>query len=418
MKSRRVSMFSPLTLAYGIALLIALFSASFIFIMSKGVLRSAVTNFICNVLIAIAIKIGTDKTFKKILDNVNKDIEKASQGDFSHMVDTENAGIVRRISVCMNSIISEMNSIISNFFSISNLIVESTAKVNTASELASTAMGEITQTVGQIARGVASQAGDAKQGVLVVDKLSEQISLVFQSYNSITDDTKKINDLNTIGLQSVKVLRDKSKENYDTAEKIFSVIEKLTNSTKDIGSFVESIESIAEQTNLLALNAAIEAARAGEAGKGFAVVADEVRKLADQSRKSTEEINMLMKSIQEESVMAIESMEIMKKVSSDQNTAVNETDSSFSDIANAISSIVLKINDVNQAITKMQNDKTEVINAIENISAISEDTAAFSTELAVSSEHQLTYINDMNEASVRLNDLVRELNDKLSKYKV
>lgn len=417
MKSR-IGRFNPLAVAYIIVFVIAIISSTFLYFMSGRVIQAAISVMVCSFLITVTIKIGTDKTFKRILDTVNKDIEKASQGDFSHMVDTENAGIVRKISVCINSIISEMRSILNNFFSISNMVVESTAKVNTASELASTAMGEITQTVGQIAKGVASQANDAQQGVLVVDKLSEQISLVFQSYNSITDDTKKINDLNTIGLQSVKVLRDKSKENYDTAEKIFSVIEKLTNSTKDIGSFVESIESIAEQTNLLALNAAIEAARAGEAGKGFAVVAEEVRKLADQSRKSTEEINMLMKSIQEESVMAIESMEIMKKVSSDQNTAVNKTDSSFSDIANAINSIVLKINDVNQAITKMQNDKTEVINSIENISAISEETAAFSAELAVSSEHQLKYINDMNEASARLNDLVRELDGKLRKYKV
>jgi len=104
------------------------------------------------------------------------------------------------------------------------------------------------------------------------------------------------------------------------------VVEKLTNTVKDIGLFVESIENIAEQTNLLALNAAIEAARAGEAGKGFAVVAEEVRKLADQSRKSTEEINILMQSIHEESQHAIESMEIMRKVSQEQNGAVNKTD--------------------------------------------------------------------------------------------
>jgi len=417
MKSR-INQVSPLAVAYIIAILIAVFSSVFIYVKSGGIIHSAMSNLICSILVAATIRIGTNKTFKRIINNVNKDIEKASQGDFSHLVDTKNAGVIRKISICINTIIGEMRSIINDFFSLSNLVVESTTKVNTASELASAAMEEMTQTIDQISKGVASQSNDAQQGVVVVDKLSEQIGLVFQSYNSITDDTKRIKDLNTIGLESVKVLRDKSKENSDTAEKIFSVIEKLTNSTNEIGNFVESIESIAEQTNLLALNAAIEAARAGEAGKGFAVVADEVRKLADQSRKSTEEINTLMQSIQEESVMAIESMEIMKKVSSDQKEAVNETDSSFNDIANAINSIVLKINDVNQAITKMQNDKTEVINAIENISSVSQETASFSEELAVSSEHQFKNITDMKGASTRLNELVKQLDGKLRKYKI
>lgn len=415
---RRSIKFSPLSVAYLIVLLITILTSIYIYIMSGRIIQAAIVIMVCSFLITTTMKVGTDETFKRILDTLNKDIEKVGQGDFSHMVDTEHVGIIRKVSICINSMISEMRFVINSFFAISKLIVESTAKVHSASEMATSAMSEITQTVGQIANGVGDQANDAQQGVLVVDKLAEQISLVFQNYNSITDDTKKISDLNQIGLQSVEVLRAKSKENYDTAEKIFAVVEKLTNSTKDIGNFVESIESIAEQTNLLALNAAIEASRAGEAGKGFAVVAEEVRKLADQSRKSTEEINMLMKSLQEESLMVIESMEIMKKVSSEQSEAVNKTDSSFNDIANAINSIVLKINDVNQIITKMQNDKTEVVNVIESISAISQETAAFSGELAESSEHQLKHIQDMNEAAVKLNDVVKRLDTILSKYKV
>lgn len=415
-KLRKTS--NPLRLAYLITVIMAVGNGIFVYVMSGRRKGSLISNVLVCLAVAAIIKVATDITFKRILNKINADMEKVNQGALSHLIETEDTGEVKKISVAVNSILREVCTIIESFMSISSLIMESTDKVSSSAEAASQAMEEISGTVDQIAIGASSQANEAQQGVQVVDKLSEQISLVYQNYNSITDDTRKISDLNNVGLQSVKVLRDRSKETYDTTQKIFSVVEKLANSAKDIGIFVESIENIAEQTNLLALNAAIEAARAGEAGRGFAVVADEVRKLADQSRTSTEEINLLMSSIHEESILAIEAMEIMKRVSADQNTAVNQTDSAFSDIANAINSIVLKINDVNQAVTKMQNDKSEVIVAIENISAVSKQTAAFSKEVAVTTEHQLKYIGDMKDASNRLDELVKELDGRLAKYKI
>jgi len=105
--------------------------------------------------------------------------------------------------------------------------MESTEKVSAAAESASQAMEEISRTVEQIATGASSQANEAQQGVQVMDKLSEQITLVYQNYNSIIDDTRKISELNNIGLQSVKVLRDKSKENYETTEKYFRLWKSL-----------------------------------------------------------------------------------------------------------------------------------------------------------------------------------------------
>ncbi|GAE87204.1 methyl-accepting chemotaxis protein [Acetivibrio straminisolvens] len=409
---------SPLQVAYLISAILAMGNGIFIYIMSGRRIAALFTNIFVCAFVAIVIKIATDITFRRIVNKINTDMEKVNQGDLSHHIETKDTGEVKKITVAVNSMLKEICALIESFLSLSSLIMKSTEKVSSGAEEASKAIEEISKTVEQIATGASSQANEAQQGVQVMDKLSEQITLVYQNYNSITDDTRKISELNNIGLQSVKVLRDRSKENYETTEKIFSVVEKLANGIKDIGLFVESIENIAEQTNLLALNAAIEAARAGEAGKGFAVVADEVRKLADQSRKSTEEINLLVNSIQEESVLAIESMEIMRRVSADQNEAVNQTDSAFSDIANAINSIVLRINDVNQAVAKMQNDKREVISAIENISAVSMETAAFSKEVAMTTEDQIKYIADMREASNSLSELVKELDDKLAKYKI
>ncbi len=353
---------------------------------------------------------------KKSYKSFENDINSIKKGDFSHLVDCSKNQVLKNVAQGVNDVLLEIKNLITNFHTLSSSIMESSKSVSATAQQASTAMGDISKTMDDIAKGASEQAQQAQHGVEMVDNLSEQIDFVYESYSRITEETKKINDLNNVGLDSVSILRNKSKENYDTAEKIFAVIEKLTNTTKDIGLFVESIESIAEQTNLLALNAAIEAARAGEAGRGFAVVAEEVRKLADQSRKSTEEINLLMQSIQEESQLAIQSMELMKKMSQDQNVAVNKTDSAFNDIANAITYIVGKINEVNQAVSKMQNDKIQVTSAIENISSVSQETAAASQQVAATTEHELVAISEMTKSVNNLDELVRELDSKLNKY--
>ncbi|MFZ5986240.1 MAG: methyl-accepting chemotaxis protein [Bacillota bacterium] len=408
---------NPIRVAYFIVIILAIALGIFSYSMTRRLPALFTTTGVC-LIVALIIKVATDMTFKKIINKLNEDLERINQGDLSSLIEVGNHGHISKMTSFVNSVLSDIRSLIESFFDLSSNIVESTKQVNTAAEDASKAMKEISKTVDEIAKGAADQAEEAQQGVHVVDKLSEQISFVYQSYNGVAEETSKISSLNSVGLQSVSVLREKSKENYDTSEKIFAVVDKLTNTIKDIGLFVESIETIAEQTNLLALNAAIEAARAGEAGRGFAVVAEEVRKLADQSRQSTEEINNLMQSIQEESQMAIKSMEVLKKVSQEQSTAVNKTDSAFNDIANAINSVVQKINDVNQSVTKMQNDKNEVISAIDHISSVSEQTAASSEEVTATTENQLKYIDNMKVASQNLDKLVQELDNRLKRYKI
>ncbi len=408
---------SSSTNLYGIGAIISIVLCIIGGIISGKPIFAVYTFFACLVS-CITFIVLSGLQYKSTIKTFSKDIDGFKSGDFSRMIEPKQYGILGFVASVVNIVISDIRSLIESFFNLSLSITQASRKVSSTAENASNAIEEISKTIDEIAKGASAQAAEAQMGVQVVDKLSDQINFVYESYSGITNETNKIIDLNTVGLKAVTTLRDKSKETYETSEKIFAVVENLTNTTKDIGLFVESIENIAEQTNLLALNAAIEAARAGEAGKGFAVVADEVRKLADQSRKSTEEINNMMESIQEESALAISSMEIMKKVSQEQNIAVDKTNSSFSDIANAIDFIVSKINDVNEAVIKMQTDKSEVISAIENISSVSQQTAASSEEVAATTENQLKIIDDMKIASESLNQLVKQLDNKLKKYKL
>jgi len=391
---------------------------SVIYIIITGNFVEAFLVLLTAILTAQVIKICNNYIIKKTANRFATDLEVIKQGDYSKFVDSKSFGILAKIASIINAVLSDIRTLIEGFFTLSLSIVQASRKVGTTAREASAAITEISKTVDEIAKGASDQAEEAQQGVQLVEKLSSQIDFVYQSYSSVMEDTNNIHSLNDVGLKSVNILRAKSEENYNSTEKIFSVVEKLTNSTKDIGMFVQSIEDIAEQTNMLSLNAAIEAARAGEAGKGFAVVAEEVRKLADQSRQSTEEIIALMENISEESQSAIQAMEAMKKVSQEQNIAVDSTNKAFGDIADGIRSIVIKIKDINEAVSRMQSDKDNVIVAIENISSVSQETAASSEQVAATTEQQLKAIDEMQVAASRLDELVQELDKKLKKYKL
>lgn len=377
-------------------------------------IATLISNFIMFAIVRSTLKHQMNKIIKKF----SQDISAVKQGDYSKLITSKDYEMIGEVAPVVNAVLHDIRELIERFFSLVSSINNASYQVNTTAENAVHAIEQISVTIDEIAKGASEQAAQSQRGVTVVDKLSEQINLVSESYKSVISETNVIKELNNAGIQAVQVLREKSEENNKITQQIFGTIENLNNKSKDIGLFVESIENIAEQTNLLALNAAIEAARAGEAGRGFAVVAEEVRKLADQSRQSTEEINNLVAAIQEETTLAVQSVEAIKKSSIEQNEAVGKTNNAFDDIAAGILKIVQKINDVNTAMIQMDSAKNDVIDAIENISSISQQTAASSEQVAATTEQQIHIIEDMKAAADNLSKLVSELSSNLKKYKI
>ena len=360
----------------------------------------------------------TDVINLKMISQFFAEVEVIKRGDYTKLLTPSNDKAFNKLFSSFNILICEIRDLIGSFNAITASIIQSSNKMRVTSQETSASSEDISATMDEIARGASEQAQQAQIGVEVVEKLSDQISFVYKSYDGVISETEKINKLNGIGIESVNILREKSEENNQTTENIITVIENFTKKANDISLFVESIGSISNQTNLLALNANIEAARAGEAGKGFAVVAGEVRRLAEQSRKATDEISNLVKNIQEESNRAIKTMGVMRQSADEQYKAVNNTDKAFSDIAYAISEIVIKINEGNASVTKMQADKNEVISAIESISAVSQQTAASSQQIAATTELQLKSMDEMRDDVENLSVTVQELEKKLEKYRI
>ena len=215
-------------------------------------------------------------------------------------------------------------------------------------EQTATAMNEMTITVEEVARNAsqASSAADetnenAIQGSNIVDSMNDNIDLL----------------LNSI-------------------DKVVTVTNNLEKETEGIGSILDVIDSISEQTNLLALNAAIEAARAGEHGRGFAVVADEVRNLATKTKQSTNEIQSMISQLQLESKNSVKLMDII--VSDAQNTKEKSTEAS-------------------QALTSIQ----ESINVIQDMNS----------QIATAAEEQTHVASEINESVVAINDLAKSTHE-------
>lgn len=385
---------------------------------SKNLFIIAVLCIISNLVLALLIFIIAMTVIKKASGNFSQAAKAVSSGDLSMNIEKKDLKFLGKFADHMNSMTSEMRKVIHGSYELTKSMVKSSLDMSEKVRQATDTVDVLTSTIDEIAKGVTNQVAETQKSVDKIEALSEHIDAVSTSYHHMMTEASSVSNLNKEGLKTVKELKTES-DNYNlSSEKIFEAIENLTVTLGSIGLFVDSIQNIADQTNLLALNAAIEAARAGESGRGFAVVAEEVRKLAEESRRSTEEIKNTMQNIQKDSQEAINAMKSMKNVSKEQVKAVDKTEDSFTKIAKSIESIIEKINHTNDAIREMEILKKDAISSIESSTKVSELTAAASEELSASVASQLDIFRDMSKSAEELNTLAHNMDEGLKKYKL
>jgi len=358
------------------------------------------------------------QTTKKQTTNISDMLESISQGnvnmEFDQLANHNKA--FAKISEHMRTVGLEIRSLVESTYKLTKSMLQSSFEITEKVKNASISIHEVSDSIEEMSAGAAEQALETENSVLSLTELSEQITTVSDSYQKIIQETTNVNHLNEDGISTVHLLRTKSNAFSESSEKIFDAVTNLTTTLKDIGLFVNTIQDIAEQTNLLALNAAIEAARAGESGQGFAVVANEVRKLADESKGSTEEISNLIIHIEKDSQEALSAMKSMKEVSDQQLTAVNQTETSFQQIASAIDSITAKINETNETIKQMNDGKEKSVVYIKNTAQISNEMAATSEQFTATFENQLAVFKELELAAAQLKEISNDMEKRLEKY--
>lgn len=346
------------------------------------------------------------------LEDMSVTAEKIASGDLTMEVKPKSTNDT--LSKAFSSMITKLNVLIKQVSDNAKSLSSAGSQLNTASQEAGQASQQIATSSQQVAKGAAEQAdslGQATQGMQLLSKAIEQITSGSQDQSkSIERNVQIVNKVSeAINLTSESAFEaDKgAKLAAEYAEKGAHITEEtvqgmksikntmslasekvndLGNQSKEIGKIIATIGDISDQTNLLALNAAIEAARAGEQGRGFAVVADEVRKLAERSSSSTKEIAELIKSIQ---AMVNETIEAItagnEEVEKGYELATN-SGASLEDILKQASSLGQQVEMITSAATDLRQMSDEMVQITDSLSAVVEENTASTEEMAASSK--------------------------------
>lgn len=262
-------------------------------------------------------------------------------------------------------------------------------------EASVTMINELNSVIGQIKGAVEEQATGASTTNQVIKQMGHAIDEVANRAQEVANYTTQTAEAAGRGQEAIGEIVAEMERIKDSVFTTARSIQELGEQSKQIGQIIQVIDDIAEQTNLLALNAAIEAARAGEHGKGFAVVADEVRKLAERSSKATKEIADLISAIQQGTENAVRAMEENTKEVEKGSLLAREAGEALRGIIQMIEQAADQIGGISAAVEEMAASSNEAVGAIENLSAYTEETNAGAEEMAASSNEVVNYIQDV-----------------------
>lgn len=368
------------------------------------------------VITAVVIGIWTALSISGPIDYIRKKLKQVEQGDLTIKSKYGGDYEIGQLSRSFNQMTQNMSNLLLEFGSVVAKVAENSKELNNIASKSASASKDVMEAVESVTSGAAEQAKDAEQTTVIIRELVSQFNDTEKHFSYVLQSSQKTKESSNTAKSTLEILNLTTKDTINLSRDIQRDIKKLVDMTHEISSIIGIISTISEQTNLLALNAAIEAARAGESGKGFGVIAEEVRKLAIQSSDAVKNISTIINRISTEASKTEDIIMNGASIFSRQEEAVRNTDSIFNEIDNNMDTILKEINLAYKVLEGLDKLQAKASDAVTSIASIAEESAAAMEEVLAGGEEQMNTANHLVDMSNGLSNIIDVMEKQMNQF--
>lgn len=357
------------------------------------------------ILIGIGIAINLGRFISRPVVTISNAAKEIASGNLTiPEITVKNNDEIGDLATSFNLMSRNLRDLIDQVGSNAEYLAASAEKLTTSAEETSLVTEQIASSMQGVASGVDEQFKTIEESSSSINEMTRGVREIAQNTLIVSDKAMEGHDKASGGVDAIQTVIGQMNSIHQTVSELAVLISKLGERSTEIGQIVRVITEIAASTNLLALNASIEAARAGEHGRGFTVVVAEIRKLAEQSSLSAQQVSTLNISIQEETQQAIHSMDNATKEVAAGIEVVNTAGDSFEYIQESVNVVSMQIQEISSSVQQMAAGTDQLVHSMKFITEVSENTVSSSQKVASSAEEQEA---TMREISASANDLSR-----------
>jgi methyl-accepting chemotaxis protein len=344
--------------------------------------------------------------------------EAAASGDLTARAEARSSDEFGRLAAAFNAMVEALSGVVSRIREVSGTLTSSSSEMASTSEQAGRAVEEIAQAVGDVAGGAERQVRIVEGVKRSVEEVAEAVGLSAENAREAADAAGEARQVAEEGVTAAQHASEAMALLQESTREVTDAIRALGAKSEEISGIVETITGIAGQTNLLALNAAIEAARAGEQGRGFAVVADEVRKLAEESQSAAASIGSLIEEIQAETKKVVGVVEDGARRADDSAGVVEQAREAFLRIGSQVKGVSALVSEIAGATQQIAEGAGRVQGEMVEVAAVAEQSSAATEQVSASTEETTASVQQIAAAAQEVAGMAAQLDELVGRFRL